>query len=354
MNSRSIQIILGLIISVSLLSTGIIGGAYYIGVFDDVNLASEESNYSEVKIVESSNYSTVSEETLDSVVSIYGNSDDTLSSQGSGFKYSDGYIMTNYHVIDSSDEVKIKYAEGEWSTAHVVGGDVHTDIAILEPETIPSYAEPLNIKTEGLPSRGDSVLALGSPGDLGGTVTTGVISGVERTMHTQTEFTVPDSIQTDAALNPGNSGGPLVSAEDGTVLGVNTATEGENIGFAVSSRLADSMGKSLISTGEHEHSYIGIRTVELTPLTESDYNVSISSGLVIEETISDSPNSDLFTSNEIGDSPDVIVSLEGSDITTNENMTNYIMRNTEPGDTVSAELYREGEIQQVEIELGSR
>ena len=354
MKSRNIQIILGLIISVSLLSTGIIGGAYYMGVFDDVDLDSEEPDSSEVSIVESSNYSTVSEETLGSVVSIYGDSNESLSSQGSGFKYSDGYIMTNYHVIDSADEVKIKYSEGEWSNAHVVGGDVHTDIAILEPEKVPSYAEPLDIKTDGVPSRGDTVLALGSPGDLGGTVTTGVVSGVERTMQTQTEFTVPDSIQTDAALNPGNSGGPLVSAEDGTVLGVNTATEGENIGFAVSSRLANSMGESLISTGEHEHSYIGIRTVELTPLTESDYDVSISSGLVVEETISDSPNSDLFESNEVGDSPDVIVSLAGSDITTNENMTSYIMRNTEPGDTVSAEVYRDGEIQQVDIELGSR
>lgn len=355
MNSRTIQIIAGIFVSIILLSAGILGGAYYTGLIGDQNMSEEEpDNKSEVKVIEPNDYSTVSQDAINSVVSIYSESDGGLSSQGSGFMYKDNYIMTNHHVIESADNVLIKYSNGEWTNATVIGSDVYTDIAVLEPDNIPDNVETLDMMETALPERGVPVLALGSPGDLGGTVTTGIISGTDRTMQTQTEFTVPDSVQTDAALNPGNSGGPLISAENGTVFGVNTATEGENLGFAVSSRLANTIGESLIETGNHSHSYVGIRTLELTPLTESNYDVGVDSGLVVSEVVSESPNYGVLRGENTNETPDVIVSIEGKEIDTNQEMTSYLMRKTQPGDTVEVGVYRNGTVQNIQIELGSR
>lgn len=356
MNSKVKQIFIGLFISFLLLSLSVVSGMYFVGVIDAPTIFSDDSeNVSEVQLVNSTlDSSTISAESLKSVVSVYTKEDGKLNSQGSGFVYNDEYIMSNEHVIGNSNELYVQYNNGEWSEADMVGSDKFTDIAIIRPETKPNYATSLPIMTNELPHRGNPVIALGSPSDLQGTVTSGIISGTNRNMNSMTEFTIPDSIQTDAALNSGNSGGPLILTETGEVVGINTATEGENLGFAVSSRLADTIGQSLIETGNHEHSYVGIRTLELSPIIEQDDDLDVDSGLVVEEIIEGSPNEHILRTREDADKPDVIVGVEGKSITKNEELTSYLMRNTTPGDTVELNIHRNGSVERVTIQLDSR
>ncbi len=353
---KIVQIFLGLFISLLILGISVTGGLYLTGAMPSFDSFTEDDdNVSEVQFVNSTlDSSTVSEEALKSVVTIYSQENGEFQSQGSGFVYGDDYIMTNKHVIDNLDEHHIKYNNGEWTEADVVGEDEFTDLAVLNPESVPSEATPLTLKDD-MPTRGSPVVALGSPNGLTGTVTTGIVSGTNRNMNTMTDFTIPDSIQTDAALNEGNSGGPLILHDTGEVVGVNTATEGENIGFSVSSRMSDIIGQSLIETGNHQHSYVGVRTMELSPITNSEHDLDIDSGLLVQEIASDSANENILNAVEDEEeNPDVIVSIAGNDITTNEELTSYIMRNTTPGDTVTIGVYRDGSVQDVEIELTQR
>ncbi len=362
MLKQVLQIALGILLSVALLGIGF-GGAYY--VMDDMsspqdlptdtnNQETNENN--DVNIVNTTGDSAVesSQDALTGVVSIYTEQDGELTSQGSGFVYSDNHIMTNEHVITEADTFYVQYSEGEWSNAELVGEDSDTDIAILEPAERPDYAEPLPLQ-ETLPERGTPVVALGAPGDLDGTVTTGVVSGTERSMETESEFAIPDSIQTDAALNPGNSGGPLVNHDDGSVVGVNRATDGENIGFAVSARLANHVGQSLIDTGDHSHSYVGVRTVELSPLTQQEGDeFDVDNGLIVEEIVDESPSEGVLNDANSSEGPDVITAIDGEPVYDNEDLTSYIMRSKMPGDEVELDVYRNGGEETVTLELGSR
>lgn len=357
MNSIVKQIIVGLTISAIILGISITGGLIISDTINFPNFDSEESNYEdtvEVKLANSTiNSENIAEQSLDSVVTIYSqNQDNDLDSQGSGFMYNDGYIITNEHVISGMDEYKIEYNKGEWSDAELVGSDEYTDIAVLRPlDTPPSYAESLTLYSE-LPNRGVPTIALGAPQGLKGTVTSGVVSGTNRNMDTMTDYSIPDTIQTDAALNEGNSGGPLINAESGDVIGLNTATEGENIGFAVSSRMTENIAQSLIDTGNHEHSLVGIRTVELNPLTQDEYNVDVDNGLIIVDVIDGVDTHEDLISDE--DNPDVIVGVDGKEINNNEEFISYIMLNTSPGDVITLEVHRNGEIEHVDIKLSSR
>lgn len=291
--------------------------------------------------------------TLKGVVTIYSENGDSLESQGSGFLYKDGYIMTNQHVVSESTKYLIRYKRGEWSGADLVGSDVHTDIAILEYNDKPDYARSLPMQIN-IPKRGQRVISLGSPSGLDNTVTTGIISGVERSVTIGTEFAIPDTIQTDTALNPGNSGGPLVNIQNGAVVGVNRATDGENIGYAVSSRIADSIGKSLIDNGVKRHSYIGVRTKQINPIIEEYERLDIKKGIIVKETLSGTPaNSTFQTGNKTTD-PDIIVGIGNENVTTNEDIASYLMRNTEPDETVQFRIYRNGEYITEEMELASR
>lgn len=291
-----------------------------------------------------------------SAVTIYVENGGELSTMGSGFLYTDEHIMTNEHVVREVDgEVILQYGEGKWSEGTVVGSDEHSDIAIIEADEVPDNAEPLPIQEE-LPDRTQPVVAIGSPNGLDDSVSTGIISGLERNVQIETQFSVPDTIQTDAALNPGNSGGPLVNAENGAVVGVNRATEGENIGYAVSARLADQVGKSIIETGDHQHSYMGVTTLNYNPLTEDDYdfNGSVDYGLIVTRTFDDGPAGDVFLGEDEVETPDVITKIEGKKLNDNEDLSSYLMRETTPGDEVEFEVYRNGEFTTLTMELGSR
>ncbi|WP_458190521.1 S1C family serine protease [Haladaptatus sp. NG-WS-4] len=183
-------------------------------------------------------FSTLYDQTIDSVVAVRVETPQGVG-EGSGFVYeTDGtndsaHIVTNQHVIAMADDVEVQFNEGEFMDAEVVGTSPEVDLAVLQVEGVPNYSGSLPL-AETPAEPGESVAAIGNPLGLQGTITEGVVSGVNRTIPVRRGFSIPGALQTDAAINPGNSGGPLVSCE-GRVVGVNTAgiAEGENLGFAI-------------------------------------------------------------------------------------------------------------------------
>ncbi|MEA1930961.1 MAG: trypsin-like peptidase domain-containing protein [Euryarchaeota archaeon] len=302
-------------------------------------------------------------ETIDSVVTVYvvGESG---SSSGSGFVYDDAeHLVTNHHVIDGAETVEVKFgARGEWRRATVVGSDRRTDLAVLDIDDLPASARPLSTTNES-PQQGAPVVAIGSPLRLEGTITTGTISGVDRSLRLPSGPLVPDAIQTDAAINPGNSGGPLLDRE-GRVLGVNTArADGDNIGFVVSAATVDRVVPSLIETGSYTHPYLGVDTRTVVPAiaTANDLNetsgavvVGVDSGGPAAGTIRGPQRAETVDGQRVPVGGDVIVAINDTRIETDHDLLRYIALETEPGETVAVELIREGQRRTVSVELGAR
>ncbi len=150
-------------------------------------------------------YTSVYEDAIDSVVMIR-----TGQGQGTGFVVDDAHVVTNAHVVGRSTAVDVRFTDGQWRSGSVVGTDPHSDLAAVAVDTVPSVATPLPFVDEQ-PSPGREVVAIGNPFNLEGTVTTGIVSGTDRSIPAPTGYSIPDAIQTDAAVNPGNSGGPLMT-----------------------------------------------------------------------------------------------------------------------------------------------
>lgn len=196
---------------------------------------------------------------LPSVVSIYTTTaTSTPRGAGSGFVYrDDGYILTNHHVTataDPGEDHEIRFANGTWQLGSLVGSDPYTDLAVLRVPDRPPAADPLPVAAAN-PTPGRPVAALGNPLGLDGSITTGIVSGVNRSMPTEQGFAIPDVVQTDAPINPGTSGGPLIGfAPDHDqgleVVGVNRAKTGDNIGFAISPAIVNRVGPVLITDGD--------------------------------------------------------------------------------------------------------
>lgn len=299
-------------------------------------------------IQSASDYVSLYETTKTSTVSVYvqtSNGD----AQGSGFIYDDvGHVITNEHVVGTNAEnIYIEFSTGEWSEATIVGTDVSTDIAVLRTESVPENAHPLPL-LDGVPSPGERVIALGSPNNLEYTLTEGTVSGVERSMQMSSGYLIPDLIQTDAALNPGNSGGPLLTPE-GVVVGVNRATTGENLGFAISSRVTKIVADSLIETGEHAHPRVGIQTAELTPPVAQANELPIRPGVLLTAVVADGPansvlpvkESDVveFDGRTYNKGSEILVAIDDVPIHNSEQLSSILIRNYLPGDDVTLTLY---------------
>ena len=314
---------------------------------------------------EAANYSTVYETTNPSVVSIYVTTPSGATSQGSGFVYdSAGRIVTNWHVINTanSDTIYVRYTDGTWAEATLLGSDPYTDLSVLRAESVPESATPLPVSDE-VPSVGTKVVAIGTPDGLRGSMSVGVVSGVNRSMSTPQGFLIPDMIQTDASLNPGNSGGPLVST-DGVVVGVNRARQGENIGFALSGRVITAVVPTLIQDGRIEHSLIGMRGIPMTPTVAEANGISLRNGILVTEVVEDGPSAGQlegaggeftqYNGREVYKGGDVITAIDGHELGSNEMLTSYLIRETSPGDTVTLTVIRNGEELDVDITLGTR
>ena len=259
----------------------------------------------------------------------------------------DGYILTNNHVVDGADEIKVaREKEKKQYTAKVVGRDPKTDIAVLkiEAKDLPfiTFADSDKIEV------GDVVLALGNPFGIGQTVTLGIVSATGRGgMHIED---YEDFIQTDAAINPGNSGGALVDAE-GRLVGVNTAilsrTGGnQGVGFAIPANLARSVMDQIIEKGKVERGFLGVKLQDLTPEFAQQFNVpENSSGALIAEVTEKSAAAEAGLK-----SGDVIIELNGSPVKDGRALQLMVGR-LAPGDKVAVKILRDGKEKTMTVTL---
>ncbi len=196
----------------------------------------------------------------------------TQQAQGSGFVYDDkGDIVTDQHVVDGAQSVSVKFWNGATYKARVVGTDASTDLAVLKVDAPASLLVPLTLGDSSTVEVGDGVVAIGSPFGLAETVTTGIVSALHREMTSPNNFTIDDSIQTDAAINHGNSGGPLLNLQ-GRVIGVTAKIESDSggndgVGFAIPSNTVRSIVAQLIASGEVAHAYLGVQISSRAEIT---------------------------------------------------------------------------------------
>lgn len=290
---------------------------------------------------------------------------------GSGFVYASGdgegsnYVLTNQHVVGEAATVLVQFRDDEYREADVVGRDAFADLAVLRVDRTPEYADALPI-AEDPPDPGQEVVAIGSPFGLEGTVTHGIVSGVNRSMPTDRGYAVPDVVQTDAPVNPGNSGGPLLDC-DGAVVGVNTAgiqaAFAENVGFAISQSLVHRVAPTLIEEGEVEWPYLGVGTVDVTPAVADERGLERARGIVVVETLEDGPAADVLRPADdvrsvegqpVPSGGDVVLAIDGRRVDTGEDLSSYLATETAVGDTVTLGIVRDGERLEVNVTLEAR
>jgi S1-C subfamily serine protease len=276
--------------------------------------------------------------------------------QGSGFVFDrDGHVVTNQHVVDGGGTISVRFADGSRHRATLVGTDPSTDLAVIDVNAPLALLEPLALGDSARVEVGDAVVALGSPFGLEGTVTSGIVSALHRQMTAPNNFTINDSIQTDAAINHGNSGGPLLDRE-GRVIGVNAQIESESggndgVGFAIPSNTVRAIVTQLIETGEAEHAYLGIRmteveggiaVTEVRPATPAD-----------KAGIRAATGSTTVDGQQVPTGGDVIVEFDGRPITSSAELQSGV-DSRKPGDTTTITVLRNGERLMLDVTLATR
>lgn len=306
---------------------------------------------------------TVYREALPSVVGVlvYGRNGPVA--QGSGFVGPDGAVLTNEHVVANATEVKLRFDDNEWRDATVGGTDPYSDLAVLESDGIPSEATPLTFAdTDPEPPVGTSVLAIGSPYGFAGSASEGIISGVDRLLPAPNDFQIADAVQTDAALNPGNSGGPLVTF-GGDIVGVVSSAGGENVGFAISAALAKRVVPALAEDGSYDHPYVGASLLEVTPAVAETYRLDDVGGVVVAAVLSSGPaqgvlrparDATVTDGVSVPTGGDVIRGVAGADVETMADLSKVLALDTSPGETISVTVVREGAETTVDLTLGAR
>ncbi len=260
---------------------------------------------------------------------------------------SDGYVLTNNHLIDGAESIVITLHNGESYPARLVGGDSNPDVAVVKIDATglqparPGSAESLQV--------GQDVIAIGHALALPGgpTVSKGVVSALGRSVEDGLQDTFVDLIQTDASINPGNSGGPLVN-DRGEVIGVNTASfsGGQGINFAINIDDAMVVSRQLIEHGFVERGYLGIAPLNLTPVIASQMGVPAQEGVIVASVFE---GSDAQSDGLRGG--DVIVAIDGQPIRNTGDFSKFLLANP-PGQRISVRLYRNGVELETEATLG--
>ena len=324
---------------------------------------------------ESLSVSEIYEQTYKSVVEItsissestpLGGEEEQARGQGSGFVYdAEGHIVTNQHVVDGADTVSVRFSDGSTYDGTVVGSDPSTDLAVVKVDAPANVLEQLAVGKSDDLTVGEPVVALGSPFGLEGTVTSGIVSALHRQMTAPNNFTINDSIQTDAAINHGNSGGPLVNGA-GEVVGVNAQIESESggsdgIGFAIPSKTVESIVPQIIANGSVEHAYLGVGVTEINQSAAEELGIPAGveltdvrdGGPAAEAGLKAATGSGTVDGQSFPTGGDVITEVDGQAITTGAELQNAVDAK-KPGDSISITYTRDGESHTVEITLGTR
>jgi S1-C subfamily serine protease len=302
-------------------------------------------------------------EQSDSPFEVFGRATGNVAT-GSGFAIDDqGRILTNAHVVAGATDVRVVLSARQQLEAEVVGRDIDTDLAVLKvdpPDGV--HLHPLELGDSSQVQVGDATVAIGNPFGLDRTLTTGVVSALQRQITAQSGFTIEDVIQTDAALNPGNSGGPLIDAA-GRVIGINSqiATGGEDehsnagIGFAVPINTAKEVIPMLEKDGRVRRAYLGIKG-ETVDASLRAVGAEASSGVLVDEVVPNSPASRVgLVADSGGAKPDgdVVQTIDGRPVHTAEDLVHALHAHA-PGDTIKLELLRDGKRLALQVRLTER
>jgi S1-C subfamily serine protease len=311
-------------------------------------------------------------------IQVVGDQGDSL---GSGIVYDDqGHILTNYHVVEGAKQLEVDFTSGYKIYGTVVGTDLDSDLAIVKVNAPAPELHPLPLGDSSMLMVGQTVVAIGNPFGLSGTMTTGIISALGRSLDSVHEapgtggnfFTAGDIIQTDAAINPGNSGGPLFNL-NGEVIGINRAirttnftTTGEpvnsGIGFAVPINIVKRVTPSLISNGKYDYPYLGISSLPDLSLTEIDaLGLQSFTGAYVTSVTPGGPADkagiragDQTTSTGLNAGGDLITAIDGQTIHNFDDLLRYLINNKVPGDTVVLTVLRGEEKVDVTVTLEKR
>jgi S1-C subfamily serine protease len=286
---------------------------------------------------------------------------------GSGFVLDDrGYILTNAHVVEGARNASIRFDEGgDLVDARVVGRDLSTDIAVLKVNPSDAKLKPLPLGNSSRVRVGDPAIAIGNPFGYDRTVTTGIISALQRQIRAPNGFTIGHVLQTDAPINPGNSGGPLLNAE-GQVIGINSqiATAGSRgsvgIGFAVPINTAKKVIPQLEQNGRIVHAYLGVTTYPLNKDLAAAVNLDIDRGALVQELTPGGPASraglragKIHTDEGIILGGDIIVEVDGEKVSKPDDVAAAISDN-KPGESVQVKLFRNNKLETKQVKLGTR
>jgi S1-C subfamily serine protease len=289
---------------------------------------------------------------------------------GSGFVIDKaGTILTNAHVVNGATKVSVQFADKKSVDAKVLGKDESTDLALLKVDPAGLKLAPLTLGSSKGVEVGDAAIAIGNPFGLERTLTTGVISAVQRTIQAPNHFEIDDVLQTDAPINPGNSGGPLIDAT-GKVIGINSqiATGGNGsdgsvgIGFAVPIDTAKKIIPDLRQSGRVDRGYLGIGSLTVDK-TLADLNLPVDHGALVQSVTPGGPAdkagiragdlSATLDNHAIQLGGDIITKIDNKEIRTRDDLEAAVV-NRKSGDRVKVTFYRAGKVKTVEVTLGER
>ncbi|NJO07224.1 MAG: PDZ domain-containing protein [Chloroflexaceae bacterium] len=294
-------------------------------------------------------------------------------SRGSGFLYnSQGYIITNNHVVSGARLLQVTFFDGSNTEARVIGTDAGSDLAVIQVDRLPPDVAPLPLGDSATVAVGQTALAIGNPFGLQNTLTLGIVSGLGRSLlGPATEggnFSIPNVIQTDAAINPGNSGGPLLNAR-GEVIGVNTAISSvsgqfSGVGYAVPSSMVQRIVPDLIERGAYEHPWIGVSMYTIDTLLSQRFDLPTPSGALITDVLAGSPAAEAGLQPgddtvNYGGAPlnlggDIVIAVNDQPVDGSDDLISYLQLEAAVGDTLILTVLRANEELRVPVTLAAR
>jgi len=289
---------------------------------------------------------------------------------GSGFVLDDeGHIVTNNHVVAEAQRVTVIFYNGIEVEAKIVGADDYSDLAVIRANSLPQGVHPLTVGDSDQVVTGDWVVAIGNPFSLGGSMSLGIVSATGRSIPSGVaRFGIPQAIQTDAAVNPGNSGGPLLNLS-GEVIGVNAqiasagARVNSGVGFAIPSNIVRKVTPVLIASGSYQWPWLGVEGTSLNLILQRANDLEIQQGAYIisvapdgpadEAGLQGSPNTRLVEGLDAPVGGDVVVAADGKSIADFDDLL-VAVTSKSPGDTIELTILRDGNEQRVTVTLEAR
>ncbi|MCW4030500.1 MAG: trypsin-like peptidase domain-containing protein [Candidatus Bathyarchaeota archaeon] len=344
---------------------------YFVGTLNANSLSKQvtdlQNRLSALEGTQNATYQTINiVENGTTTVDIYNNSKDSVvlvqgvtdsgGVQGSGFVYNfegQNVVLTNYHVVEGTSSISVTFSNGHAYAASILGTDPYSDLAAVSVNGAPaSEFKPLTIVSSSTLRQGDEVIAIGNPYGLVGSITSGIVSALGRTITEDTAggFAIANIIQTSTPINPGNSGGPLLNAV-GNVVGITTAivSDSQGLGFAIPSNTILREISSLVHTGSYSgHSYLGVTGQDMNYALAQEGGSSVTYGWRIESVTKGGPSDGHL---QVGD---IIIGLNNHPIKNNDDLASYIEENTLPGDTLDVTVMRNNVEEHVTLTLGTR